>query len=47
MNCWAYSTDVDLQGRTAAWHWKSLYNVKNAGAVPLFLDSTWRGGGPF
>jgi len=47
INCWAYSTDVDLQGRTAAWHWKSLYNVKNAGAVPLFLDSMWRGGGPF
>jgi len=47
LNCWAYSTQVDLQGRKADWHWKSLYDVKNAGEVPLFLDSMWRGGGPY
>ena len=47
LNCWVYSTDVDLQDRTAAWHWKSSYSVKRAGDVPLFLDSMWRGGGPF
>jgi hypothetical protein len=47
LNCWVYSTDVDLQNRKAAWHWKSAYNVKRAGDVPLFLDSMWRGGGPF
>jgi prepilin-type N-terminal cleavage/methylation domain-containing protein/prepilin-type processing-associated H-X9-DG protein len=47
MNCWAYSTPVDLQGRKADWHWKSSCNVKRAGDVPLFLDSMWRGGGPY
>lgn len=47
LNCWAYSTDTDLQGREADWHWKTLYNVKQAGHVPLFLDSMWRGGGPY
>jgi len=47
MNCWAYSTEAELQRRVAQWHWKSLYNVKSAGTVPLFLDSMWRGGGPY
>ena len=47
LNCWAYSTQVDLQRRIAAWHWKSMYDVKSAGDVPLFLDSMWRGGGPY
>jgi len=47
MNCWAFSTEHDLQGRKAEWHWKSMYKVKQAGDVPLFLDSMWRGGGPY
>ncbi len=47
MNCWAFNTNTDLQGRKEAWHWKSLYRVKQASEVPLFLDSMWRGGGPF
>ena len=47
MNCWAYSTEEKLQRRVTEWHWKSLYNVKRAGTVPLFLDSMWRGGGPY
>jgi len=47
MNCWAFSTDKDLQGRRAGSHWKRLDHVKNAGEAPLFLDSMWRGGGPY
>ncbi|MFC1762956.1 type II secretion system protein [Planctomycetota bacterium] len=47
MNCWAFNTSSDLQGREEAWHWKSLYRVKQANKVPLFLDSMWRGGGPY
>jgi len=47
MNNWAYSTTTDLQGRKAEWHWKTLYKVKQPSDVPLFLDSMWRGGGPF
>ena len=47
MNVWAYSTNVDLQGRLAKNHWKSMYIVKQAVDVPLFLDSMWRGGGPY
>jgi len=46
MNCWAFNTSGDLQGRKAQWHWKSMYRVKRASEVPLFLDSMWRGGGP-
>ncbi len=46
MNCWAFSTRNDLQGRKAEWHWKSTYKVKQAADVPLFLDAMWRGGGP-
>lgn len=47
MNCWAYSTKSDLQGRKNDWHWKTQYRVKQASDVPLFLDSMWRGGGPY
>jgi prepilin-type N-terminal cleavage/methylation domain-containing protein len=46
MNCWAFSTSVDLQGRAAEYHWKRIDHVSNAGNVPLFLDAMWRGGGP-
>lgn len=46
INCWAYNTSTILQGRAANSHWKTLFQVKNAGNVPLFLDSMWRGGGP-
>lgn len=46
LNCWAFSTRVDLQGRKAAWHWKRMDHVKNSSTVPLFLDAMWRGGGP-
>jgi prepilin-type N-terminal cleavage/methylation domain-containing protein/prepilin-type processing-associated H-X9-DG protein len=47
MNCWAYNTHADLQRRKEAWHWKSIYRIKQASEVPLFLDSMWRGGGPY
>ena len=46
INCWVYSVTGNLQGRAERSHWKSMYQVKNAGQVPLFLDSMWRGGGP-
>jgi len=47
INCWAYSTQIDIQGRKAAWHWKRLDKVRNPSMVPLFLDAMWRGGGPY
>jgi len=47
MNCWAFNTTQDLQGRKAEWHWRSTYKVRQASEVPLFLDSMWRGGGPY
>ena len=46
MNCWALSTDKDLQGRRERGHWKRLDHVSDAGNVPLFMDSMWRGGLP-
>lgn len=47
MNCWAYNTHADLQRGKEAWHWKSIDRIKQASEVPLFLDSMWRGGGPY
>ncbi len=46
MNNWAYDPPYDLQGRAARWHWRNL-NVPEPTEIPLFLDSMWRGGGPW
>jgi prepilin-type N-terminal cleavage/methylation domain-containing protein len=46
-NCWIYQTDADIQQRPAAWHWGTIINVRGVNNIPVFLDSMWRGGGPF
>lgn len=50
LNLWCYSltrTNIDnVQGRTKALHFQTI-NEKNMMNVPLFLDSMWRGGGPW
>jgi prepilin-type N-terminal cleavage/methylation domain-containing protein len=46
-NCWIYQTDVDIQQRPAEWHWGNIIDVRGLNNIPVFLDSMWRGGGPF
>ena len=47
LNLWVYDAPYDLQGRPAAYHWRSLNNLSgNVSNIPLQLDSRWRGGGP-
>lgn len=46
-NLWMYDTSKDLQGRVAVHHWKKLSAPSQPSQVPLMLDSTWRGGGPY
>jgi prepilin-type N-terminal cleavage/methylation domain-containing protein len=46
-NCWIYQTKADIQGRPAALHWGTIINIKGVNNIPVFLDSMWRGGGPF
>jgi prepilin-type processing-associated H-X9-DG protein len=48
-NLWLYSVPVDcitIQGRPRSLHWPTA-DVENSEEVPLFLDSMWRGGGPW
>ena len=46
-NLWMYNTQVDVQGRAAANHWKKLSASPLPAQTPLMLDSMWRGGGPY
>jgi len=50
LNLWCYSisrTNIDnIQGRPKSLHFQTI-NEKNMMNVPLFLDSMWRGGGPW
>jgi prepilin-type N-terminal cleavage/methylation domain-containing protein/prepilin-type processing-associated H-X9-DG protein len=49
-NCWIYNPDTGLdniQGRDASLHWRKYSNAGRASETPLFLDSMWRGAGPF
>jgi prepilin-type N-terminal cleavage/methylation domain-containing protein len=46
LNNWVFDAQQDLQSRPREWHWGRM-DVKGAAQVPLFLDSMWRGGGPF
>jgi prepilin-type N-terminal cleavage/methylation domain-containing protein/prepilin-type processing-associated H-X9-DG protein len=46
-NLWMYNTQIDLQGRVAANHWKKLGATPLPTQTPLMLDSMWRGGGPY
>jgi prepilin-type N-terminal cleavage/methylation domain-containing protein len=46
-NCWIYHTEKNIQGRPAAFHWGTIINIQGVNKIPVFLDSMWRGGGPF
>ena len=48
-NLWMFTLPSglsSLQGRPASLHWRSI-NSKGMSRVPMFLDSMWRGGGPW
>ena len=48
-NNWLFNPPAgtsDIQGRPAAWHWRTM-NVRNAAEIPVFADTMWRGGGPY
>jgi len=48
LNCWVYNPDTNnVQGRVAEWHWRKYSAVPQPSITPLFLDSQWRGGGPY
>lgn len=50
-NAWIYMPTPaeietgEIQGRPVEWNWKTPH-VKNAGRIPVFADTMWRGGGP-
>ena len=47
-NCWIYNPDTNnIQTRIAEWHWRKYGNAQQPSVTPLFLDSMWRGGGPY
>ena len=47
LNSWAFNPNTNnLQGRPANYHWRKG-DVPQPSNVPLFLDSMWRGGGPY
>jgi prepilin-type N-terminal cleavage/methylation domain-containing protein len=46
MNNWVFDAQQDLQGRNRDWHWGKM-DIAGGSRIPLFLDSMWRGGGPF
>jgi prepilin-type N-terminal cleavage/methylation domain-containing protein/prepilin-type processing-associated H-X9-DG protein len=48
-NNWLFnppSSVTAIQGRPAAWHWRTT-NVKQAAQIPVSADTMWRGGGPY
>jgi prepilin-type N-terminal cleavage/methylation domain-containing protein/prepilin-type processing-associated H-X9-DG protein len=48
LNCWVYNPDTNnIQGRIADLHWRKYGAAQQPSATPLFLDSMWRGGGPY
>ena len=47
LNSWAFNPNTNnLQGRPANNHWRKG-DVPEPSITPLFLDSMWRGGGPY
>jgi prepilin-type N-terminal cleavage/methylation domain-containing protein/prepilin-type processing-associated H-X9-DG protein len=49
-NCWIYNPNIntnEIQGRSADLHWRKYAAAPQPSSTPLFLDSMWRGGGPF
>jgi prepilin-type N-terminal cleavage/methylation domain-containing protein/prepilin-type processing-associated H-X9-DG protein len=48
INCWVYNPNTNnIQGRDASFHWRKYGAALQPSDTPLFLDSMWRGGGPF
>ncbi len=50
LNLWMYDAPPDvkaIQGRPTASNWGSMAAAPEPTRVPLFLDSMWRGGGPY
>ena len=48
LNCWVYNADTNnIQGRLADYHWRKYDLASQPSNTPLFLDSMWRGGGPY
>jgi len=49
MNNWVFKRPAgngNIQGRPDIFHWGRM-DITGAAQIPLFLDSMWRGGGPF
>jgi prepilin-type N-terminal cleavage/methylation domain-containing protein/prepilin-type processing-associated H-X9-DG protein len=48
LNCWVYNPDTNnIQGRQDIYHWRKYEAPPQPSITPLFLDSMWRGGGPY
>jgi prepilin-type N-terminal cleavage/methylation domain-containing protein/prepilin-type processing-associated H-X9-DG protein len=48
LNNWVYNPDTNnIQGRDAALHWRKYSAPTQSSVTPLFMDSMWRGGGPY
>ena len=46
-NSWLYNPDTNIQGREREFHWRKYGSVLLPSVTPLFLDSMWRGAGPY
>jgi prepilin-type N-terminal cleavage/methylation domain-containing protein len=49
INNWVYDPPAEIkeiQGRPTQYNWRKI-PAEGANKIPLFLDSMWRGGGPF
>ena len=48
LNLWVYNPNTNnIQGRPDSFHWRNYDAATQPSDTPLFLDSAWRGGGPF
>ncbi|MDP7014095.1 MAG: hypothetical protein QF927_08935, partial [Verrucomicrobiota bacterium] len=46
-NNWLYNAPRDIQGRSKAWHWRTINpSGHDLNQIPMFMDMMWRGGGP-
>ena len=47
-NNWLYNARRTIQNRNMNWHWRTMdpggHDMNN---IPMFLDTMWRGGGPY
>jgi prepilin-type N-terminal cleavage/methylation domain-containing protein/prepilin-type processing-associated H-X9-DG protein len=48
VNCWVYNAPTNnIQGRDTSLNWRKYGEAMQPSVTPLFLDSMWRGGGPY